>query len=154
MKWTTHELTKLQNINNKFTEVLDLSKYIEKTDIIKISPVKVSGDFEIYDNSIYEFYIEIKCTLTLACAITLEEVPYDVDIRVEEVFSSNKSDEYNLIEGITIDLLPIIWSNIILEKPMRVISENAYKNYKSEIDDLGKEESINQAFANLNKYKK
>ncbi|MCK5761581.1 MAG: DUF177 domain-containing protein [Candidatus Izimaplasma sp.] len=154
MKWTIHELRKLQNINNEFKGTVDLSSYIENTDIIKISPVLVEGSFEIYDDSLYEFYFDIKCTLTLECAITLVEVPYLIDISVEEIFSTNKSDENIDIEGITIDLLPIIWSNIILEKPMRITSKNAYDNFESETPDLEEKESINQAFANLKNYKK
>ena len=154
MKWTVQELIKLQNIDNKFEATLDYSSYLDKTDIIKISPVEVKGDFEIYDSSLFEFYIEIKCTLTLACAITLEEVLYEVDIVAEETFSSEKSEEYNPIEGITIDLLPIIWSNIILEKPMRVLSKNAYDKLETEIIELDEDKSINNAFADLTKYKK
>ena len=154
MKWTIHELTKLQNINNEFSGVVDLTSNIEGSDIIKISPVEISGSFEIYDNSLYEFYFDIKCTLTLACAITLAEVPYEIDIEVEEIFTSDENDEYNTIKGITIDLLPIIWSNIILEKPMRILSKNAYKNYDPETVESGEEEGINQAFANLKNYKK
>ena len=154
MKWTIQELTKLQNIDNEFKETIDLSSYIDNTDIIKISPVEINGSFEIYDDDLYEFYFNIKCTLTLACAITLVEVPYEIDISVEEIFSSDVNDEYNNIDGITIDLLPIIWSNILLEKPMRVLSKDAYLNQQKEISDLEVEEDINQAFANLKNYNK
>jgi len=154
MKWTIQELTKLQNINNEFEGFVDLASYIEKTDIIKISPVEINGSFEIYDNSLYEFYFDIRCTLTLACAITLVEVPYEIDISVEEIFSSDINDDYNNIDGITIDLLPIIWSNIILEKPMRVLSKDAYLNHQEETVDLEVEEDINQVFANLKNYNK
>ncbi|MCD6482288.1 MAG: hypothetical protein J7K80_00940 [Candidatus Izimaplasma sp.] len=154
MKWTIQELTKLQNINNEFSEIVDLSSYIKNTDILKISPVEVNGSFEIYDDSLYEFYFDIKCTLILACAITLVEVPYVIDISVEEIFSKDLNDKYNNIDGITIDLLPIIWSNIILEKPMRVLSKNAYLNQEEETIDLEQKDNINQAFANLKNYKK
>ena len=154
MKWTIQELTKLQNINNEFEGFVDLASYIEKTDIIKISPVEINGSFEIYDNSLYEFYFDIRCTLTLACAITLVEVPYEIDISVEEIFSSDINDDYNNIDGITIDLLPIIWSNIILEKPMRVLSKDAYLNHQEETVDLEVEEDINQVFADLKNYNK
>jgi len=148
------ELTRLQNIDNTFEEIIDLSDNIEGTDIIRISPITVNGSFEIYDDSIYEFYFDIKCELILACAITLVEVPYLIDISVEEIFSTEKNDEYNIIEGITIDLLPIIWSNIILEKPMRILSENAYNNQELKSPEKDKHESINQAFAKLKSYKK
>ncbi len=154
MKWTVQELVRLQNIDNQFKDTLDFSGHVKNTDIIKISPVEVEGDFEVYDNSVFEFYIGIKCTLTLACAITLKEVLYDIDIEVEETFSQEKSNNYTHIEGITVDLLPIIWSNIILEKPMRVLSKNAYENFNSEIIDLDEDKEINRAFANLKNYKK
>ena len=148
MKWTIHELIKKYATNNKFKAVIDFTEDIKGTDILAISPVEVSGDYEVYDNSEFIFYIDIKCTLTLECAITLKEVPYELDIQVEEVFSTEEDEESNTIEGITIDLLPIIWSNIILEMPMRVVSENAYDNFEldnTEFDD----DEIENAFSNL-----
>jgi uncharacterized protein len=153
MKWTIHELIKKYATNNKFKAVIDFTEDIKGTDILAISPVEVSGDYEVYDNSEFIFYIDIKCTLTLECAITLKEVPYELDIQVEEVFSTEEDEESNTIEGITIDLLPIIWSNIILEMPMRVVSENAYDNFEldnTEFDD----DEIENAFSNLKNLKK
>ena len=150
MKWTTHELIKLENINNKFEEIIELSEFIPGTDIIRMSPVEVVGDFEIYDNEEFVFYLDIKCTLVLPCAVSLDEVEYLIDLSVEEVFTEHKSDDSNIIEGITIDLLPIIWSNILLEKPMRVLSENAYEKVNFENTEF-EEEELENAFANLKK---
>jgi uncharacterized protein len=153
MKWTIHELIKKQTTNNKFKAIIDFNKDIEGTDILAISPVEVSGDYEVFDSSEFIFYIDIKCTLTLVCAITLKEVPYEIDLQFEEVFSLEEDEESNTIEGITIDLLPIIWSNIILEMPMRVVSENAYDNFElnnTEFDD----DEIENAFSNLKNLKK
>ena len=150
MKWTTYELIKLVNVNNEINETIDLSSYIKETDIEKISPVKVTGDFEVYDSEEFVFYLNIKCTLTMLCAITMKEVEYPMDIEVEETFSVNKSEDYIIIDGITIDLLPIIWSNIILEKPMRVLSENAYDEVTYETTEIEVVEKEN-AFANLKK---
>lgn len=150
MKWTTHELIKLVNTNNEIDEVVDLSGYIENTDIIRISPVEVTGDFEIYDAEEFAFYLDIRCTLTLPCALTLEEVEYPVDLSVEEVFTTYKDEESNTIDGITIDLLPIIWSNILLDKPMRVVSENAHEKVDFENTEFEEEETTN-VFASLKK---
>lgn len=154
MKWTIHELIKNQKADNTFEETLDLSSYIDNTDIVRISPVEVSGDYEIYDNEEFVFYISIRCTLIMQCAITLKEVEYPMDLEVEEVFTTYKDDETTKIEGITIDLLPIIWSNILLEKPMRVVSENAYDEVDFENDTFEDEEVINEAFASLKKHEK
>jgi uncharacterized protein len=96
------------------------------------------------------FYLDIKCTLVLPCAVSLDEVEYLIDLSVEEVFTEHKSDDSNIIEGITIDLLPIIWSNILLEKPMRVLSENAYEKVNFENTEF-EEEELENAFANLKK---
>ncbi len=152
MKWTTHELIKLENINNEIDEKLDLSDYIENTDIIKISEVSVTGDFEVIDAEEFIFYLDISCTLTLPCAISLDPVAYEMNIETEEVFTTYKNDDSHFIDGITIDLLPIIWSNIILEKPMRVISENAYDKVDFENTEFEVDETPN-AFANLKNYK-
>lgn len=150
MKWTTHELIKLENINNKIDVEVDLSEYIIGTDIIRMSTVEIIGDFEIVDSEEFVFYLDIRCTLVLPCALTLDEVEYFVDLSVEEVFSMNKNDDSNMIEGITIDLLPIIWSNILLEKPMRVLSSNAYDKVNFENTKF-EEEDLDNAFADLKK---
>lgn len=153
MKWTIQELIKNQNTDFSFEDTIDFSTYIENTDILSISPVEVDGEFEVYDNEEFIFYLHISCTLTLACALTLEEVEYPLDFNVEEVFSMYDSEESIKVEGITIDLLPIIWSNIILEKPMRVLSENAYEKYDPDNQEFEVDEKEN-VFAALKDYKK
>lgn len=153
MKWTIHELIKNHTTNNKFEFVLDFSDKIENTDILAISKVDVYGDYDVYDSSEFIFNINIKCALTLQCAITLKEVPFKIDIEVEEVFSLERDENSNTIEGITIDLLPIIWSNIILEMPMRVVSEDAYENFELDNTEF-EEDEIENAFSNLKNYKK
>jgi uncharacterized protein len=152
MKWTIQELIKRVNTDNTFDFVVDFSDQLDNTDILGISDVSVSGDFEIYDNTEFVFYMDIECTLTLACAITLDEVEYKMDFSTEETFSTVKNDDFNYIEGITIDLLPIIWSNIILEKPMRVISENATNDFEKDNVEIDTENS-NNAFAKLKDFK-
>ena len=69
---------------------------------------------------IYVFNIHIEGTLILECALTLEEVPYQVVIDTVEVFDKIVDEEVNYIEKNTIDLLPIVWENILVEKPMKV----------------------------------
>lgn len=148
MKWTIQELKKRVNYDNTFSDTIDFTDYLDNTDIIKISPVSVEGDFEIYDDQEYVFYMDIKCTITLACAITLKDVEISLDFTAEETFSTVKSDDFNYIDGITIDLLPIIWSNIILEKPMRVIHEDADRNFEKDNVEI-ETENINPAFSKL-----
>lgn len=154
MKWTISELVKQSNIDNTFDEVIDMHSYIEGTDILDITSVHISGDFEIYDQEEFNFLLNIKCTLTLPCAITLKPVVFEVDLEVEEVFTTYEDENTRKIDGITIDLLPIVWSNIYLEKPIRVISENAYDEADYVLDEpVEKGEQINEVFASLNNNK-
>lgn len=154
MKWTMQELVKLYHNDNTIDETIDFGNDFEHTDIIKMSLVHVTGDFEVYNNNEFIFYLNLKCTMTLPCALTLEEVDYPIDLDVEEVFSLEKSQDSNLIDGITVDLLPIIWSNIILEKPMRVLAPHAEENFEFNNTEFEDEEDINEAFAYLKNYKK
>jgi len=147
------ELVKLYHVDNEIEETIDFGSDFGNTDIIRMSKVHVSGDFEVYDNKEFIFYLNIKCTMTLPCALTLEEVEYPIDLDVEEVFSLEPSEESNLIDGITIDLLSIIWSNIILEKPMRVVAKHAEENFELNNTEF-EDEDINEAFALLKNYKK
>lgn len=150
MKWTIHELIKNQNQDNTFEATLDFSNHINNSDILEISEVFVSGDYEIYDQIEYVFYIDIRVTLTMACAITLDPVKVELDFTAEEVFTEDPNDDFNTIDGITIDLLPIIWSNIILEKPMRVVSEHALEFIDDEEIEM---DDVNDAFSKLKDFK-
>jgi uncharacterized protein len=154
MKWTIQELVKLANIDNTYNEIIDFSDKIDKTDIVKITPVIVKGDFEIYDGEEFIFYSSVKCKITMECAITLKEVEVDLDFEVEDTFSTYEDENNYSIEGITIDLLPIIWSNILLEKPMRVLSEDAYENFDLGNTEFEDEEDTQNAFAKLKDYEK
>ena len=152
MKWTIHELIKNAKSNNEFDELVSVESFIGTKDIIAITPVHVVGDYEVYDNQEFVFYLDIDCVLTLPCAITLKPVEYPMHIEVEEVFTTFKDDDSHHIEGITIDLLPIIWSNILLEMPMRVVSEGAYDEVSFENDELTDETT--NVFADLKNYTK
>jgi len=156
VKWTIHELKKRVYSNNELNQVINLDRFLtdDFNDLIDISPTKVTGYFE-YDkeNDIFEFYLSIETTLTMLCSITLKEVKVDLDFDTVLNFSqTEEDDDIHLVEGITIDLDPYIFSEIITEKPMKVISEDAYEEYQEEKETLTEEEIVeNSPFAKLKK---
>lgn len=152
MKWTIYELIKLERYNNQIDTTVDITPFLPGIDIIKATPIRVVGEFHVYDKEEFVFDLQITGTLTMPCAITLKEVEYPVDIDTEEVFRTVRDDDSIFIDGITIDLLPIIWSNIILDKPMRVISEGAYDEV--DFEPVTFEDEPTNAFADLKKYNK
>ena len=128
-----------------------MSDFIKEGDeILAIDDVEVAGKFYIEADTYFHFDLTIDTVLTMACAITLDPVRVPIHVEVTETFSENKDDDCHLVEGITVDLSSIIWSNIYLEKPMRVVSKGA----SFESDEPTKDDThINPAFEALKKYK-
>ena len=95
----------------------------EGTDIQKMTEVKVTGTItkDVADD--YFINLNIQGTMTLPDSLTLEPVEYPFDINVDENLEEvaenfKKSDK-------TIDILPIIWENILMEIPIRVTGKNS-----------------------------
>lgn len=122
-------LTKLiTNLSNEILiddEVTIDESYLKNTDVKDISKVKINGKIKPYENN-FELILNIKCTLTLVCSISLKDVKYDITIDINEIIGDNNEDmeieENNKIINNSIDLIPIIWQNILLEVPLKVIS--------------------------------
>ena len=107
-------------------------EYLENSDIKNISEVKVTGEITS-DEVETVINLNIKCDLTLICSVSLKDVKYPVDINIEEIIGENDEnlEDFDKIINNSIDLLPIIWQNILLEVPIRVVSpdvkeENIY----------------------------
>ena len=125
------DITRLQNRStNEFlyknTIVLDEALY-KNTDIRKLSPVEVSADIKRITDTSYKMSLEIKGEMTLPCSITLNDVIYPFDIKTEVKLSNEdeEDEEYVKIIQNNIDIISIIWQNIVLEIPLRVVSDDA-----------------------------
>jgi uncharacterized protein len=155
LKWTTAQLKKRIHQHPYFKEVIDLSTYIsEDSDILHISETEVDGEIDIIDE-LYYFDMSIKTTLTVLGARSLKPVKLPLDFTVRETFTEDEEDEYRQVDGLTIDLLPVIWSNIYLEKPMRVIHPDYTDDHR--FDPKNKEKGVKDghpAFQKLKDYKR
>lgn len=156
MKWTIHELMKKVYRDNDIEEVIDLHPFITSdfNDLVDILPTSVIGDFEYSESDdVFSFYLKIKTTLVMLCSITLKQVKVDLDFDTEIYFSKTREDdEIHKIEGITLDLKPYIFAEIITEKPMKVLTEDARKEYEETIEELNEEEITEKSpFAKLKK---
>lgn len=123
------DLTKLMNGTSNSIAIdcnVNIDKsYLEGSDIKDISTVHVTGDISPFNDN-FEVNLNIKCTLVLVGSISLNDVNYDIDINISEIIGENsvKFEENNKIINNSIDLIPIIWQNIILEVPLKVIDPN------------------------------
>ncbi|MDD4354656.1 MAG: hypothetical protein PHP61_01990 [Candidatus Izemoplasmatales bacterium] len=146
MKFSLQELRKQQTTDNRIDFVSDCSSFItsDLEDLVGISPVQVSGTYFVHEaDNRYIFDLRIRCHCIMLCAVTLEEVTVPLDFETILEFSEKITDDYTFpIQGTTIDLDPIIFSEILVEKPMRALSPNANQKDFSEIVKLDDEERL------------
>lgn len=124
------DLTRLQSRISDELEyhnsiILDEMLY-KDTDIRRLSPIDVEITIVRSSDSSYNMDLRIKGTMVLPCSLTLKDVHYPFDIKTEVKVSNDDEnyDEYVKINQNNIDIIPIIWQNILLEIPLRVESED------------------------------
>lgn len=104
-------------------EVIVPNEFLEGTEIRKISPVKVSGYLSNNEEE-YELDINITGTMVLPCARTLKDVDYPFNININEVIGENNDNSLEIIQN-RLEIFPIIWQNILVDVPLRVLAPDA-----------------------------
>ncbi len=97
--------------------------YYSKTEIIGLSKIKVDG--RITYPSDENLLLDILCegTMTIDDSITLEPVEYPFSFKINEnVYEKLKNDQFSL------DIISILWENIVLEIPIRYSEVTDYKD--------------------------
>ena len=113
--------------------------YLKNTDILKLDNVKVSGiikkDYE--ENVVFTGNLE-GC-MYLTDAITLESVPYDFQIEIEEILENSLK---------TLDLIEFLWHYIVLEIPIRYTTSDIgeLKSTYEDIFEEGDSKEVNNPF--------
>lgn len=129
------------------------NEYLQNTDVIKITPVSVKGMISKDDIDNLALNIQVSGEMFLPCSITLEPVKYPFSFELNEIIT--EKNENNLKKDInTLELKPYLWENILVEIPLRIVSENAYKKeYKGDgwqlISEETKKENKNNPFKDL-----
>ena len=136
-------------------EEIDIPKEYLNDDIRDISKVSVNGNIT-NDGYMLSLRLNIKCVLTLICSISLKDVKYDVDIDIEEEISEENDENMKILNN-SIDLLPIIWQNILMEIPIKVVSpdieeKNIYGDGWKFITDEEEEKEIDPRLSKLKDY--
>ncbi len=121
------DLTRLNNDIDKSIDVNIDYKFnkeeLEGTDLLECD-THVEG--AIYKNSLKQIMLDLSVEgdMVIPCAITLKptKYPYKTEIKGSLIEFLNENDDFftNLL-----DIFPIIWENILMEIPMRVVSPEA-----------------------------
>ncbi|MCL1950620.1 MAG: YceD family protein [Turicibacter sp.] len=147
MKWAIAQLIKQGSEVFEVHETVDFSKLLKPNDEIRhISPVKVDGTGQLQGKKVV-FNLHIEGEMTLGCALTLDDVPYPFEADLFEIFvlDSEAYDEETddiLVTSTVLELAPVIWQNIYLQKPLRVVKDGAYEELKKQGIELESEEDL------------
>ena len=135
----------LIDLNYSFTK-----EQLKNTNILELNDVKIKGEIT---NGIDDYHIKlsIKGTMILPCSISLKPTKYpfsiEIDDDLKEILEENLENNQN-----SIDIFPIIWENILMEIPLKVVNEDL-SDVKKEGDGwkfiTGKEERINPELEKL-----
>lgn len=123
-------LLRLKNNIDKIIEIdedISFESYdFSGTDLIDLNGVHVCGSLSKDSMGDICLYLSVSGIMVLPCAVTLEEVPNNFNFIIDDKLESIlKELEINKKIENTIDILPIIWENILMEIPTRVVSPNA-----------------------------
>lgn len=104
-------------------EIIIPDEMLENTDIRKISKVEVEG-FILNNEEEYELDINVSGVMILPCARTLKDVNYPFNIKINEVIGENDDNSLEIIQN-RLDIFPIVWQNILVDVPLRVLAPDA-----------------------------
>lgn len=136
MKWSLQQLRKINSFPYYFETNINFNDSIyqdvinEREDIYKLNEVNVTGNLIRIDEETYEVNYTMKTVVVMACSLTLDEVEYVVDESFQEIYSTKVNDDWYLIEKNTINLDEMVWSNLIMSLPIRVVRSDAYEILK------------------------
>ena len=94
MKWSVQQLQKIFKSPYEEDEVIDFCDYLDElknteSDILNVQPVNVHISIFKLDMQTFKIDYVIHADLEIACALTLEAVPYHMDINVSETYSTD-----------------------------------------------------------------
>lgn len=101
----------------------DVSKdYYEKTDIKNLSKIKFQGKLYYDYNDTLKLEGTCKGVMTLSDSITLDDIEYPFNFEIDYEIDENNDEiqEYYEKSENSLDIIGILWQNIVLEVPMRI----------------------------------
>ena len=150
------DLLELRNGELEISKTLELSEdIIKKAKMIDLLNTTVNGNIRFISDDNFELDLNVKGIMVLPCSMTLKPVNHEFEAKIEDDLLSilNEMDENIKKTGNTIDIFPIIWENILMEIPIKVISGEDIVTKEGNgwklIEEDEEKEIINPEFAKL-----
>jgi uncharacterized protein len=110
-----------------YEEITLEKEKLEYAKIIDLKNTILTGYIIKDDSNEYYLDLKLKGTLVLPCSITLKPVDYDFATEISGNYNEMMSEigENSKINENSLDILPIIWQNILMEIPIKVTGPEA-----------------------------
>lgn len=97
----------------------------KNTSIIDLKPVKVSGKIFYNISDEIELDVDVEGIMILEDSITLDPIEYPYSFNINEIVNETNEEikEYYQNSKNTLDIMPILWQNIVLEVPISITKE-------------------------------
>jgi uncharacterized protein len=124
----------LIRLKNGVDEYIDINttysfpkEMLKGTDVESLNDVKLKGQITVSNIGEYKLLLHVEGVMIIPCAVTLKPVSIPLNIEIDEVLNEITEENEEIVQNIenTIDILPIIWENILVEIPTRVVSPEA-----------------------------
>lgn len=150
------DLTKLNKPLEIDKEIeINLEEY-QNHDIKDLKELHVLGTIYFTSSDLLKIDLTLTGEMFLKDSITLEDIIYPLNIKIEEEYDINEPyfKEYYEKEQNILDIMAILWENIVLEVPMRLTNSKDI-NLSGEGWSMGnsheKEDNIDPRLADLAK---
>ena len=112
-------------------------EYLKNTDILKLNDINVVGRIYIDYEQNNVIHLDVNGTMYLTDAITLDEVPYEFTVEIEENLENSLK---------TLDLIEFLWHYIVLEIPIRYTTSDIEELKNIYQDVYEEKENTNNPF--------
>jgi uncharacterized protein len=149
------DLNRLNVSDIILNETLTIDKELyNDTSIKELKPISVSGKIFYNVSDEIELDIDVNGIMILEDSITLDPIEYPYSFHVNEIISSENEEikEYYQNSKNTLDIMPILWQNIVLEVPISITKEkDAHLSGEGWELNNDKEDKIDPRLAELSK---
>lgn len=121
---------------------------IKKINVQDITECKVKGSITKMEDNVYSLNYTLMGTMILNDAITLEELPYKFKITEENDYEIGN---YLKINENSLDIYEVLWENVVLEVPLRVVKDETHKELKGDGWSLNMKSESNSGLSELKK---
>lgn len=124
----------LLRLKNNIDDIIEIdsdivfsNELLESSELLAMESCHVKGYLNKDALDEISISLNINGVMVLPCAITLKPVKYPFNTSIEgnlQEILDEMGENVKKVEN-SIDILPIIWENVLMEIPLRVVSEDA-----------------------------